>query len=125
MDGSSTIGKRGAGIVLNDPKDAEIEYAVHLGFGASNNEAEYEALIHGLEITAKNGVEELHLFFDIGHHSFIFGDISSIHLSKSELRKTNQNYSEDKQNEKAKLESLGCMIGKGGNNFTSMNKSSK
>lgn len=43
---------------------AEIEYAVHLGFGASNNKAEYEALVHGLQLATKNGVEELYLFSD-------------------------------------------------------------
>lgn len=64
VDGSSTIGKGGAGIVLIDHKDAETEYAVYLGFRASSNEAEYEALIDGLEIAAKNGVEQLHLFYD-------------------------------------------------------------
>lgn len=40
VDGSSTMGKCGAGIVLIDPEGAETEYAVHLGFRASNNEAE-------------------------------------------------------------------------------------
>ncbi|XP_024038334.1 uncharacterized protein LOC112097367 [Citrus clementina] len=50
VDGSS--GERGsrAGIVLEGPEGEEISYAVKLEFAATNNQAEYEALIAGLEL---------------------------------------------------------------------------
>ena len=48
VDGSSTSKRAGAGVVLQSPEGLVIEQAVTLGFKASNNEAEYEALIAGL-----------------------------------------------------------------------------
>ncbi|XXG46965.1 hypothetical protein AAC387_Pa02g1687 [Persea americana] len=48
VDGSSTSKRAGAGVVLQSPEGLVIEQALTLGFKASNNEAEYEALIAGL-----------------------------------------------------------------------------
>ena len=45
VDGSSTDEGAGAGIVLISPKDHKIHYALKFSFKASNNEAEYEALL--------------------------------------------------------------------------------
>ena len=45
MDGSSTKGGSGAGLVLMGPHGVKISYALKFLFEASNNEAEYEALI--------------------------------------------------------------------------------
>ncbi|XXG88794.1 hypothetical protein AAC387_Pa12g0960 [Persea americana] len=45
VDGSSTSKRAGAGIVLQSPESLVIKQALTLGFKASNNEAEYEALI--------------------------------------------------------------------------------
>ena len=38
----------GAGVVLIDPNGDQLKYMVHLEFKATNNMAEYEALIFGL-----------------------------------------------------------------------------
>ena len=51
MDGSSGEQGAGAGMVLKGPKGEEISYAVRLEFTATNNQAEYEVLIAGLELT--------------------------------------------------------------------------
>ena len=48
IDGSSTSNRAGAGIVLQSPEGLVIEQALTFCFKASNNEAEYEALITGL-----------------------------------------------------------------------------
>ncbi|KAJ8639192.1 hypothetical protein MRB53_015886 [Persea americana] len=48
VDGSSTSKRAGVGIVLQSSESLVIEQALTLGFKASNNEAEYEALIAGL-----------------------------------------------------------------------------
>ncbi|KAL0394778.1 UNVERIFIED_CONTAM: hypothetical protein Slati_4444000 [Sesamum latifolium] len=45
VDGSSTIQGSGAGIVITSPQGEDLEFAVKFGFKASNNEAEYEALM--------------------------------------------------------------------------------
>ena len=43
----------GAGVVLTSPKGDKLRYTLQIHFAASNNVAEYEALIHGLRL-AKN-----------------------------------------------------------------------
>ena len=40
--------KGGAGVTLRDPQGTELDFAIKLAFHATNNEAEYEALIQGL-----------------------------------------------------------------------------
>ncbi|GJT84333.1 reverse transcriptase domain-containing protein [Tanacetum coccineum] len=47
-DGSSCIDGSGAGLILTSPDGAEFTYALRFQFTASNNEAEYEALLAGL-----------------------------------------------------------------------------
>lgn len=64
IDGSSASGKSGAGVILTNPNGDEAEFAINLGFKASNNEAEYEALVHGLEIEDKMGVKKLVVYSD-------------------------------------------------------------
>ncbi|GKG05547.1 reverse transcriptase domain-containing protein, partial [Tanacetum coccineum] len=44
-DGSSCIDGCGAGVILTDPEEVEFTYALRFQFEATNNEAEYEALI--------------------------------------------------------------------------------
>ncbi|GAV57818.1 RVT_3 domain-containing protein [Cephalotus follicularis] len=50
VDGSSCISWSGAGLVLPSPDAWTLEYALRFGFKATNNEAEWEALIVGLTI---------------------------------------------------------------------------
>ncbi|KAL0411302.1 UNVERIFIED_CONTAM: hypothetical protein Slati_3719900 [Sesamum latifolium] len=45
VDGSSTIQASDAGVVITSPQGEDLEFAVKFGFKASNNEAEYEALV--------------------------------------------------------------------------------
>ena len=45
VDGSSNLKGSGAGIVLEGPGDILIEQSLRFEFKASNNQAEYEALI--------------------------------------------------------------------------------
>ncbi|XP_021760261.1 uncharacterized protein LOC110725102 [Chenopodium quinoa] len=49
-DGSSTVNGSGAGVVITSPEGKSFEYALKFSFNASNNEAEYEAAIAGLEL---------------------------------------------------------------------------
>ncbi|GKF78423.1 reverse transcriptase domain-containing protein [Tanacetum coccineum] len=52
-DGSSCIDSSGAGLILTNPEGVEFTYAMRFRFVATNNEAEYEALIAGLRIANK------------------------------------------------------------------------
>ncbi|GJW29257.1 reverse transcriptase domain-containing protein [Tanacetum coccineum] len=58
-DGSSCIDGSGAGLILTNPEGVEFTYAMRFGFEATNNEAEYEALIAGLRIAEQMGVKNL------------------------------------------------------------------
>ncbi|GJW19716.1 reverse transcriptase domain-containing protein [Tanacetum coccineum] len=58
-DGSSCIDGSGAGLILTNPEGVEFTYAMRFRFEATNNEAEYEALIAGLWIAEQMGVKNL------------------------------------------------------------------
>ncbi|GKG53911.1 reverse transcriptase domain-containing protein, partial [Tanacetum coccineum] len=64
IDGSSCVDGSGAGLILMDPEGAEITYASRFRFDATNNEAEYEAIIAGLRITEQMGVKNLQVSMD-------------------------------------------------------------
>ena len=59
MDGSSTQHAGGVDVVLQSPKGDCLEYAVGLQFLATNKEAEYEALIKGLDLAMALWAESL------------------------------------------------------------------
>ena len=67
MDGSSTMERSGARLVLHGPQgpnEAKISYALKFGFSASNNEAEYEALIASLKLAKDVGAEKIEIFLN-------------------------------------------------------------
>ena len=59
MDGSSIQHVGGIRIVLHSLEGDHLEYVVHLQFQATNNEAEYEALLHGLELAKSLGADSI------------------------------------------------------------------
>nr|GEW90023.1 reverse transcriptase domain-containing protein [Tanacetum cinerariifolium] len=58
-DGSSCTDGSGAGLILTNPDGMDFTYALRFRFDATNNEAEYEALIVGLWIAEQMGVKNL------------------------------------------------------------------
>ncbi|KAJ0493832.1 putative nucleotidyltransferase, Ribonuclease H [Helianthus annuus] len=54
-DGASNKEGSGAGLILIDPEGIEYTYALRFEFKTSNNEAEYEALLAGLQTAVKAG----------------------------------------------------------------------
>jgi ribonuclease HI len=64
VDGASNSKGSGAGIVLVSPERLVLEQAVRLKFSASNNEAEYEALMIGLRSAREFGASHLQVFCD-------------------------------------------------------------
>ncbi|GKB50805.1 reverse transcriptase domain-containing protein [Tanacetum coccineum] len=63
-DGSSCVDGSGAGLILTSLEGTEFTYALRFQFTASNNEAEYEALIVGLWIAAHIGVRNVYVSVD-------------------------------------------------------------
>nr|GFA85528.1 reverse transcriptase domain-containing protein [Tanacetum cinerariifolium] len=58
-DGSLCVDGSGAGLILTNPDGVEFTYALRFQFAASNNAAEYEALIAGLRIATQMGVKNI------------------------------------------------------------------
>ncbi|XP_071699829.1 uncharacterized protein [Rutidosis leptorrhynchoides] len=63
-DGASSEEGVGAGLVLTSPEGEEHTYALRFCFYASNNEAEYEALLSGLRIASEMGIKHLRAYVD-------------------------------------------------------------
>ncbi|XP_028109243.1 uncharacterized protein LOC114307953 [Camellia sinensis] len=64
VDESSNRQGAGARVVLVSPDGRMLEQSIHLGFKASNNEAEYEALIAGSKLAAAMEADEVVVFCD-------------------------------------------------------------
>ncbi|SPT18690.1 unnamed protein product [Triticum aestivum] len=64
FDGSKMRIGLGAGIVLTSPKGDKLRYVLQVHFAASNNVAEYEALIHGLRLAKELGIRRILCYGD-------------------------------------------------------------
>ncbi|XP_074327794.1 uncharacterized protein LOC141665706 [Apium graveolens] len=62
VDGASNGDGAGAAIELISPEAHKIRCATHLAFHATNNDAEYDALINGLKLALEMKVENLNVF---------------------------------------------------------------
>ncbi|KAF7128172.1 hypothetical protein RHSIM_Rhsim11G0031400 [Rhododendron simsii] len=59
VDGSTTKEASGAGLILTSPKGQCLSYALRFEFKTTNNEAEYEALVVGLELASAVGASHV------------------------------------------------------------------
>jgi ribonuclease HI len=64
FDGSLRLQGAGAWILFIAPGGDQLKYALQLLFSASNNAAEYEALVHRLGITILLGIKRLMVYDD-------------------------------------------------------------
>src|SRR3954467_13321888 len=64
FDGSKMLNGEGAGVVLVSPRKDEMRYVLQIHFRATNNEAEYEALLYGLRMAISLGIRRLMVFRD-------------------------------------------------------------
>ena len=64
MDGA--VNQKGSrmGLVLISPEKLIIEKSLRLGFSATNNEAEYEALVEGISMVQRMGGKLAKMFSD-------------------------------------------------------------
>ncbi|XP_030936306.1 protein NYNRIN-like [Quercus lobata] len=64
VDGAANQRGSGLGLVLLSPEGITIEKSLRLGFSATNNEAEYEALLEGMGMIRKLGEKSVDMFSD-------------------------------------------------------------
>ena len=64
FDGSSTENSSGIGIIIISQKGIKNTLYFNLAFKCTNNQAEYEALVIGLEILLELGAQEVHIIGD-------------------------------------------------------------
>jgi hypothetical protein len=57
FDGALNLEGAGAGVLLISPQGGQLKYVLQIHYKASNNGAEYEALIHGLYIAVSLGIK--------------------------------------------------------------------
>nr|XP_023913133.1 uncharacterized protein LOC112024731 [Quercus suber] len=84
VDGSSNRQAGGAGVVLQSPEGDTVECMVRLKFPTTNNEAEYEALIAGLDLVKAAGAEKVIVYCD---SQVIVNQISGEYECKGERMK--------------------------------------
>ena len=64
VDGAANAQGSSAGLILTSPNGIDVEYALIFGFQASNNEAEYEVIIVGLNIAHSMEADQLEVSSD-------------------------------------------------------------
>ncbi|XP_062151978.1 uncharacterized protein LOC133860372 [Alnus glutinosa] len=64
VDGSSTRGRSGVGVLLRNLEGQEFGFAIKLDFVTTNNEAEYEAVIAGLALSREMGATTVEIRSD-------------------------------------------------------------
>ncbi|XP_075644980.1 uncharacterized protein LOC142615968 [Castanea sativa] len=64
VDGAVNQRGSGIGLVLVSPEGITIEKSLRLAFLATNNEAEYEAVLVGMDMVQKMGGRSIHMFSD-------------------------------------------------------------
>ena len=64
IDGAANSQGSGVGLILTSPEGIDIEYALRFGLQTSNNEAEYEAVIAGLNLAHSMEVDQLEVCSD-------------------------------------------------------------
>nr|XP_023877915.1 uncharacterized protein LOC111990373 [Quercus suber] len=66
VDGAANLRGSGVGLVLISLEEVIIEKSLRLGFSATNNEAEYEAVLMGMTMVKKLGGKVVEMFSDSG-----------------------------------------------------------
>lgn len=64
VDGSSTMEMSGEGVILINPEGFKIQQAIKFSFSATNNEAEYKAIIAGLKLAVELETKIIDIYSD-------------------------------------------------------------
>ena len=81
VDGAANAQGSGARLILTSPEGIDIKYALRFGFRASNNEAEYEAVIVGLNLVHSMKVDQLEV---CSNSQFVVKQIEDTYEANSE-----------------------------------------
>nr|XP_023880540.1 uncharacterized protein LOC111992920 [Quercus suber] len=81
VDGSSTQHAGGIGVVLQSPEGDKLKHKVRLQYQTTNNEAEYEALLKGMELAKSVGAKSLLV---LGDSQLIIGQANGVFEAKEE-----------------------------------------
>ena len=81
VDGATNAQGSGAGLILTSPEGIDIEYTLRFGFQASKNEAEYEAVIAGLNLAHSLEIDQLEVYND---SQLVIRQIEDTYEAKSE-----------------------------------------
>ena len=84
VDGSSTLRTGGIRVVLKSPEADMLKHKVRLHYQTTNNEAEYEALFKGLELTKSLGAESILIQ---GDSQLVIGQVNGTYEAKEERMK--------------------------------------
>jgi ribonuclease HI len=82
FDGSLKLGGAGAGVLLISSKGEQLKYILQIFYKVSNNEAEYEALLHGLHLAISLGIKRL----------LVYGDFTVV------INQVNKSFDRNKEN---------------------------
>ncbi len=82
FDGSLNLEGAGAGVLLISPTGEQLKYVLQIFWKVSNNEAEYEALLHGLRLAASLGIKRL----------LVYGDSAAV------INQVNKSWDRNKEN---------------------------
>jgi len=83
VDGSSNLKGSGAGVALEGPDGVLIEQSLRFEFKASNNQAEYEALLEGMRLAIEVEVKDLEAKSD---SQLVFGQVTGSFVGYSLTR---------------------------------------
>jgi ribonuclease HI len=64
FDGSLKLDGGGAGVLFISPRGKQLKYVLQILWEVSNNETEYEALLHGLRLAISLGIKRLLVYGD-------------------------------------------------------------
>nr|GEU50557.1 reverse transcriptase domain-containing protein [Tanacetum cinerariifolium] len=78
-NGSSCVDGSVAGLIIMNPEGMEFTYALRFRFNATNNEAEYEALIAGLRIATQMEIQNLQANVD---SKLVANQVNEIYIAK-------------------------------------------
>ena len=81
VDGASNQKGAGVGLVLTSSEKVIVEKSLRLDFPATNNEAEYEALLEGMAMVQRMGGKSIKLFSD---SRLIVGQVKGEYKAKDE-----------------------------------------
>jgi ribonuclease HI len=82
FDASLKLEGVGAGVLLISPTGEQLKYVLQIFWKVSNNEAEYEALLHGLRLAASLGIKRL----------LVYGDSTAV------INQVNKSWDRNKEN---------------------------